>query len=825
MPTGFRVRTAIVKCLCAVAVCGLGCRPADLDRDGDGLTDYEERQGWEVQIEDGFGNRSEPYLVRSDPKVADTDGDGLDDRREASSFTDPRKSDTDGDGLTDYEEQQTFLSSPTDVDSDNDARGAEGDQTPNSKLFDGNELHDVKTSPTLADTDGDGNSDYTEVVGSGFNPRLAEVPELDLQIVGDPLITLEVDFVESSENFTQTYSARMTSRSSSYSTSDTKTTGFTIGAGASRTVGAGASFTPGGIIPSVSASNTLSLSGSVTRQRVRNTTRQSASEARSEHQHLQQDRVSYTQNGAGIGAISMSVRLSNVGTRTFVLHDLSVTALTRNPDNPASFKTVGTLVPVAGAPEGGWDLGPNDETGAIEVKADGLDGELVESLLADPSGLMFEVAHYTLDVFDKETDTTRNFTVFEEDMWARNAVVVVDFGEGRQNGDANEVVSYLVATNVYRNPDGSPAGLMLAEALDIIGLPSKTVPDGDRTILTSLDGVAADDDSGWYVFGYDDAFGDPTVRFEDLPLLNRDRITLAYLTDRDGDGMFAREEHFFGTSDNDVDDDGDGLTDFEEAIAGWEVAVVDRVPYPVTSDPRLYDTDGDGLLDAGERRAGSDPRRPDTDLEGVWDVVDGDPTDPGVTAGCPAAVDVMDDFEDYGTRSTWPAIGWSNWAFGDDFYIHDSGSNKTLLGRDFPCDGCSSYFGAPSHLGLPGGTGEFPWECVIGGTLTFDLLLRDDAGASPALAGGEIRLHGDGDELLLADLFESADEIPTGDFVNYTVQLDETQLTTPSGETLSAEAFEEVFSRVDKLYIRGHVWSLGQTGTAYLDNVRVSGPQ
>ncbi|MBP7146720.1 MAG: thrombospondin type 3 repeat-containing protein [Acidobacteria bacterium] len=59
----------------------------------------------------------------------------------------------------------------------------------------------------------------------------------------------------------------------------------------------------------------------------------------------------------------------------------------------------------------------------------------------------------------------------------------------------------------------------------------------------------------------------------------------------------------------DVDDDNDGLTDVDEAALG--------------TDPRRADTDGDGLSDRTEVRVyGTDPRQPDTDGDGAHDGAD-----------------------------------------------------------------------------------------------------------------------------------------------------------------------------------------------------------
>ena len=88
----------------------LGC-----DKDGDGLTDAEEKD------------------LGTDPELADTDGDGVDDGEELDDGTDPLEPDTDGDGLEDGEEK------------------------------------DIGSDPNEADTDGDGYSDFDEVT-EGSDP-------------------------------------------------------------------------------------------------------------------------------------------------------------------------------------------------------------------------------------------------------------------------------------------------------------------------------------------------------------------------------------------------------------------------------------------------------------------------------------------------------------------------------------------------------------------------------------------------------------------------------------------------------------------------------
>ena len=145
--------------------------------------------------------------VTSNPFVADTDGDGLSDVLERAHSADPRVKDTDGDGLTDAEEVLRWQTSPANVDTDGDARGFDPDPNvaPDAKLFDGAELAlrvnpadpmGVKvpgsqaTSPIMADTDGDGMSDFDEVNFPTRSPILAEVPEI--KILQDPASPLDL---------------------------------------------------------------------------------------------------------------------------------------------------------------------------------------------------------------------------------------------------------------------------------------------------------------------------------------------------------------------------------------------------------------------------------------------------------------------------------------------------------------------------------------------------------------------------------------------------------------------------------------------------------
>jgi hypothetical protein len=139
------------------------------DTDGDGMSDdFEDLNGLdkldpgdagEDPDTDGLDNLGE-FEAKSNPAVADTDADGLNDGAEVNThMTDPTLADSDGDGLTDGAEVNLHSTGPLQADSDGDGRS------------DGDEVNgDPVTDPLDADSDGDSYSDGTEV-GAGTDPN------------------------------------------------------------------------------------------------------------------------------------------------------------------------------------------------------------------------------------------------------------------------------------------------------------------------------------------------------------------------------------------------------------------------------------------------------------------------------------------------------------------------------------------------------------------------------------------------------------------------------------------------------------------------------
>ncbi len=134
-------------------------RLPDRDRDADGMDDRWERRyglnpadgmdGTRDADGDGLDNLRE-FRAGTSPISADTDSDGLSDRRELVDLgSNPLLADTDGDGLTDLRETE-IGTRPADADTDDDG------------LRDGDELTSPDSDPLRADTDGDGMGDGYE---------------------------------------------------------------------------------------------------------------------------------------------------------------------------------------------------------------------------------------------------------------------------------------------------------------------------------------------------------------------------------------------------------------------------------------------------------------------------------------------------------------------------------------------------------------------------------------------------------------------------------------------------------------------------------------
>jgi hypothetical protein len=182
------VKLAFVVALAFLTVGLAGCAQ-DKDSDGDGLYDGVERQGWIVRVD--TKNMHLEYQAKPDPKLIDSDGDGLTDFEEFIQIpaTDPTKKDTDGDGLSDC--QETFHTNVSECEDPTYAGPFDGGYPTNPTWLDSDAGYSILINDIWGFTDeagnpyriehGDGISDYDEIMGydvtfNGKTERITSVP-------------------------------------------------------------------------------------------------------------------------------------------------------------------------------------------------------------------------------------------------------------------------------------------------------------------------------------------------------------------------------------------------------------------------------------------------------------------------------------------------------------------------------------------------------------------------------------------------------------------------------------------------------------------------
>lgn len=630
----------------APGYCGwpVGCAG---DADCDGLADALEIAGWDVTLERADMTQDTLH-VTSDPRAVDTDRDGLDDAMERAAGLNPADRDSDGDLLSDYGELFAYKCNPADADSDGDACPGGAPCTPDPNLSDGLELYLSRTSPTLADTDGDGLSDFEEIVVGGTNPLVANLPELRLEVRGDPLIELEVDY-------TTGHSGRQHQlRGAEEASKETDLVSTQMSIENTVRIQTEAKIGTSNYPPTASAEITTDTKfhHGYFHDTSRSWERSSVQQAQEVYEAWEASTVSFDD-----GRLSVALKVENLSELSFSVKDMRIVAY--RLEGGGRFTLIGTLLPDAEAwPEGGHVLGPG---GAFTMTAslEHIGADMMRRLVRNPTAMMFEVGAYSMFQLDEwGVEETVNYAKLGEAVVQRTGVVAIDFGDGR-------VDRHMVATNVYRRPDGAGAGIRLGDALrDVLGVDFEATlsedPDGApvRYVLDrvadvsgydlcdprsasydeSVDCEALHPRGFWLVGGTGPDFAKgASVDFEDVRLGPGGRVSLVYLRDSDGDGVFDREEALLGTDPTRPDTDRDGLSDFAETKEGWTVAVQGLEPYPTFPDPRFADLDGDMVSDATELHAGTDPFLEDTDGDGSADNFDFDPLAPpcldGATLG------------------------------------------------------------------------------------------------------------------------------------------------------------------------------------------------
>ncbi|MGB0715071.1 MAG: hypothetical protein ACPGXK_04280 [Phycisphaerae bacterium] len=413
------------------------------DSDGDGLPDHVEQGGWAVTVEltnrDGVFDRRETQVrdVTSDPLIADTDGDGLSDFTERELATDPRQPDTDGDGINDEREFNLFFSNPIDQDTDED------------QLDDFLEVSFYKTSPILADTDGDGLDDDREVLQLSRNPRRGDLPEWEFD-VGDLQLLIDERYTyvdESGQTVTEISSTSASFADSSDTStikfnSKIKREGWEIG-GSLGFEGTKPTFeVSGGYF---SNSDEFSGSNTTTTASLQNAYESSLAKGK---EFTETQSVTREVFGASISAPLTIRAVSDIA---FSVSNLELSLLQLG-SNRETYVPIATLVPnseLASGESTTLNLGPLlSERGPINMGTSEAFPALVESLIRSPQGPLVVPSN-----FDITDEFGRNFAFTSQEANDRTAVIVIDPGNGEI-----EQHSVAIAGSIDNNGIVGPAG-------------------------------------------------------------------------------------------------------------------------------------------------------------------------------------------------------------------------------------------------------------------------------------------------------------------------------------------------------------------------------
>lgn len=604
-----------------------------IDTDGDGLADSAEQNGWTVTVHLSNGDIMQT-TVTSDPTIADTDEDGLGDAQELLSGSNPRNSDTDGDTIIDLVEIVQWHSSPTKQDTDGDGLSDAGDLV-------------FETSLILADTDGDSMDDREELFLFNRNPLMADLPRPQI-VVGDYSLQVEVsssytDVTGVTRSSQSTLSSGVSqAQSRALNRSDTRSTesanksstefGGEVGYSSKDGFAGKANFNQG--FEQSTARGFSSTVDTQTASESQQTFENSVSEA------FDVSELQSVTRSIDSAQVQATINVANQGEVPFTITNLEISLQRQDRSTGGSFTPVATLRP-SGGQALSLNLGPFDsERGPIIFENTDIFPNVVEELIREPQGLVFKVANF--DVLDAQGN---NFAFSSATVSSRTVGLTVDYGDGR-------VENFRIATHNSFGADGLPTGITMQRAMELAGLnllpDDATLPDplpvtlGNATTgsvgtlregingmgterLVRVRGVQNDlrdldfPEKKFWTIQTNNPNVDPDEDFSTIQLRAGDEFLLLFTRDLDQDGLHELEENFYGSSDNNLDSDGDGLSDAEEVRIGWTVQVKPGSPLLVFSSPGRNDSDLDGLTDDEERANLTNPNKQDTDNDGLSD--------------------------------------------------------------------------------------------------------------------------------------------------------------------------------------------------------------
>lgn len=590
------------------------------DTDGDGVEDFFEQLGWDVEVFSVNGTRS-VVNVTSDPFNKDTEGDGLSDLGEISNALDPRSSDTDGDRLLDTDEINVWLTDGARVDTDGD------------KLADGNEVEQFKTNPRDPDTDGDTLLDFAEVVTK--TARNASLPRVNIQ-VGSVGLQLDYRFDETTNSGTTTGTTKSTAittlQAQQTAQAQENSTTYDWFAKAAVEVCVFGSCDGGKAPYGVKFTGEAGAGGSYSFA-------SSTSSEQSAQREYAQTLVDDTQAQQGqsvtrtlVGAkMLLNATLTNDSPWAFEVSNLEIRAERRDPTDPKKLIPVATFKPLPNTVTSLSPISPTQQVVALD--ADNPIPSVVDDLMSAPENLIFSVSQYKITVKDRAQIYT------DQDVLTRTGFLEIDYA-GRAKLERFRPAAYF-----GYDDKGNLKGITLKQVMEeIVGLRHVVAtPSGngctEATPPDQLDSsystcVINNVQALWRVRSVSRVSGQPFSwavltptgsitplpeakeplagsDFNSLVVLPGQELGFRFIEDKDKDGLDATEEARLGSDDTKLDSDDDGVSDIDEVRGPVDPITLKRAPWlvtfddgrdaiRVTSNPGRKDSDNDGLSDCQE---------------------------------------------------------------------------------------------------------------------------------------------------------------------------------------------------------------------------------
>ena len=526
---------------------------------------------------------------------------------------------------------------------DGKTKDADGDG-----VSDYDELYKFFTDPANKDTDGDGWTDgqelnyYTE--GSNtFNPRIADVPQLEIQFVGRPEIGFNYQ-TSATNNVTESVThtdGTVHSQSATNTNSHTRneTHGWHAKAGFGFEWSAGTDGSLGFF--GAKAKNTFSFeagyNGSVTSG---DTFTYSRNQSESFSQSVTKGHTTSETTGKTVtgGTILVNAKFKNPSNLAYTVRSATVTfAGITDFRQPNGYPT-----PVASVelPNVGT-IPPGGETGMMTIKYDKLSVAQTEELLKWSSGLNMSITNYTIALQKEGLVNGNDFTGALTTVNAMTACLNIDYGPSAKH----KAETHHVATKYLYNPEavdinGLYKKVTIKDLLEIAGISESkgnlVLGNGGRIKTIRDYNYEGPLYGAWYVQHtytrdnlsesatynyYSDPESGQVVDISKIYVQAGDLINIFYSLDKDKDGVPYNEELICGTSDDKPDTDGDGLTDGEE-LHGWKPATKTR------SIPEGSETQQHIKITDPEKKIITNPNNPDSDGDGYDDLNDPDPIEP-----------------------------------------------------------------------------------------------------------------------------------------------------------------------------------------------------